>query len=387
MLKLDLYTLDVVTIANLLATSAVMFLIWTLNKRVSGIRRCAISSLLLCAGFAAIPLRVYIPGKAVILFPNLIIFAGALLLLDGIRTFRGFRRETGWFVMLSAAFTACFCYWLFVDDKMNIRVAVGSLFWAAGAFWCAWSMAVEVPREDRKVYWSTALIFAVEGAGLLVRSVSGASSQPDNLGFLHVHLETINFFTLNLATVGSAFGMSMATILKLQREAERLALYDVLTNLPNRRMFEERLEEAERRVSGSARNIALIYCDIDDFKAINDTVGHEGGDKALQVVSEHLRGAVHDGISLARVGGDEFVMLIEDAPSRHEINALVRTLTSTVERRIEFEGRSVALKISCGVAMYPDDVGSVSDLMRLADAGMYMMKQHGRAPAAVRAAS
>lgn len=385
--KLDLYTLDVVTIANLLATSAVMFLIWTLNKRVSGIRRCATSSLLLCIGFMAIPARMYIPGKAVILFPNLIIFAGALLLLDGIRSFRGFRRETGWFALLAVAFTSCFCYWLFVEDKMNIRVAVGSLFWAAGAFWCAWSMAVEVPPEDRRVYLSTALIFAIEGAGLLVRSVTGASSQPDNLGFLHVRLETINFFTLNLATIGSAFGLSMATILKLQREAERLAFYDVLTNLPNRRMFEERLEEAERRVSDSARNIGLIYCDIDDFKAINDTLGHEGGDKALRVVSEHLSGAVRDGISLARVGGDEFVMLIEDAPSRTEINALVRKLTSTVEGRVEFEGRSVALKISCGVAMYPDDVGSVSDLMRLADAGMYMMKQHGRVPAAVRAAS
>ena len=378
MLKLDLFTLDVVTIINLLATGAAMFLIWSLNKRVKGLRRAATGCLLLGIGFGSIPLRLFISGKAVILLPNLISFAGSILILDGIGRFRGFPRRTGWLALLSAGFMSCMAYWLFVDDKMNARVMAGSLFWAIVALWCGYSMAAQVPLRDRRVYWPSALIFAVEGIGLLVRAVSALSSQPDSLGFMRDRMETIGLFTLNLSTIGCAFGLSMATILKLQREAERLAFYDVVTSLPNRRMFEERLEQAERRALQDGRHIALIYCDIDGFKGINDSLGHEGGDKALRIVSERLRKSVSEDVCLARVGGDEFVLLIEGPRTRDQINALTARLLSAVEGSIEFQGRTAPLRISCGVALYPDDVGSVSDLMRLADAGMYMMKQHGR---------
>jgi len=378
LLKLDLYTLDVVTIINLLATSAAMFLIWSLNRRVDGLRRSAIGFVLLGVGFATIPLRIYFSGKAVILMPNLIGYAGAVFILDGIRTFRGFRRETGLILLWSVTFMACMCYWLFIEDKMNARVAAGSLFWAVVVLWCAYSMAVQVPPRDRRVYWPSALIFAVEGVALLIRAVTGLSDQPDSLGFMRSIMETVSLFTLNLCTIGCAFGLSMATNLKLQRDTERLAFHDSLTDLPNRRLFEERLEEAERRAFDEGTPIALIYCDVDDFKGINDTLGHEGGDMALRMVGDRLRRAVSEDVCLARLGGDEFVLLVENARSRDQINALIERLRLVVESSIEFGGRTATVRISCGAAIYPDDVGSVSDLIRLADAGMYMMKQHGR---------
>lgn len=146
-------------------------------------------------------------------------------------------------------------YWLFVDDKMNARVTAGSLFWGIVAFWCAYSMAAQVPLRDRRVYWPSALIFFVESVGRLVRAVSALSNQPDSFGFMRGRMETIGLFTLNLSTIGG------------------------VTNPPNRRMCEERLEQAERRALEDGRHLALIYCDVDGFKSINDRLGHEGGDK------------------------------------------------------------------------------------------------------------
>jgi diguanylate cyclase (GGDEF)-like protein len=378
LLKLDLLTLDVVTIVNLLATAVAIFVIWSLNKRVTGLRRSALGFLLLAIGFVTIPLRMYVPGKVMILLPNLITFAGTLFILDGIGAFRGFQRKTGWFSLLSLVYTGWLCYWLFIDDRMNFRVAAGSLFLAVIIFWCGCAMAVDVPSRDRPVYWPSAFVFMVEGIALLFRGVSGFANRPDGSGFMPGTAETIGLFTLNLSAVGYAFGLSMATNLKLQRETERLAFHDMLTDLPNRRLFEERLETAASRAKADDLSIALIYCDIDDFKGINDTLGHEGGDKALRVVSEALRHAVSEDVCLARVGGDEFVLLIENARARDEIHALMERLRMAVDGAIEFGGRKASLRISCGVALYPDDVGSVSDLIRLADAGMYMMKQHGR---------
>ena len=384
-IKLDAPTLDFVTIANLLTMSVAMYLIWTLNKRERGILHCAMGGLVLCVGFAAVPLRSLIPGKLTILLPNLLIFAGAMFVLDGVRSFRRFHRETGIYVLISVSFTSSLCYWLFIDDNIGLRIVVVSLFWGGGTLWCAYSMAVGVAPRDRSVYWTTAAVFGIDGAALLLRAASAFSGHVDSNGFNQGLVGLLNFVTLNLGITGCAFGLSMATNLKLRRESETLAFEDSLTGLPNRRFFEDRLEQAERRAFETGHHIALIYCDLDDFKGINDTLGHEGGDKALRMVSQRLRRAISDDICLARVGGDEFVLLVEDMRSRDDINALIERLRRTVEGGIEFHGHSAELKISCGLAVYPDDVGSVSDLMRLADAGMYMMKQHGRFSPAERA--
>ena len=124
--------------------------------------------------------------------------------------------------------------------------------------------------------------------------------------------------------------------------------------------------------------LALIYCDLDDFKNVNDRLGHEAGDKVLRVVADRLRRLVHEDACLARVGGDEFIVLIENAATREELHQLVEKMSRSVEDLIHMDGESVSPAISCGLAVYPDDVGSASDLVRLADAAMYAMKQHGR---------
>jgi diguanylate cyclase (GGDEF)-like protein len=151
--------------------------------------------------------------------------------------------------------------------------------------------------------------------------------------------------------------------------------------LPNRRFFEERLEESERRAVANAHRLALIFCDLDHFKKINDTFGHEDGDNALRLVASRMSEVVRDADCLARVGGDEFIVLLENAPPRDQVNALVQRLRQRVEGSVGPPGRAIPLQISCGVAMFPEDVASATDLIRLADGAMYLQKQQGRAVA------
>jgi diguanylate cyclase (GGDEF)-like protein len=377
--QLDLFTLDVVTILVMVLAGILLLVVSSLNRRVDGIRRCAAAVFLATAGLALAPIRQLFPGKLMILASDLPFFTGAVLLVDGVRAFRGFRRNSVVLILAFALYIASLSYWLFINDNMNSRTAVVSLFAAAPFFVGAYAMAVDVPRRDRTVYWTTSIGFGIQGVSLLARFGEAMFGRPWGNVMESRPIDFINLGTLNLCTIGCAFGLSLATNLKLQRATEKLAHYDALTGLPNRRFFEERLERAERKAFETGQSLALIYCDLDDFKGINDKLGHEGGDKALRMVGERLRRVVNeDDVSLARVGGDEFLILIENAHSRDQIHALIDELRRAVEGQVEYMGHSAQLKISCGLAIYPEDVGSVSDLIRLADAGMYVMKQHGR---------
>jgi diguanylate cyclase (GGDEF)-like protein len=373
---LDLYTLIAVSAVNLTLAGAAMLLVAALNTGSQGILRCAVACGLFVSAFAFLPLRLATPGSLGILLTNIPLFAGGLFLVDGITAFRERKRPVWLYLTLAAIYLPAFNWFLFVVDDYTARVVVHSVFLGAVALLAAWAMGSEVPEQDRAVYWSTAAGFALYGLVTLAR---GYAAVVHPVAFMQLSpVDMAGFVSLNLATLGCAFGLSMATSLKLQRRTERLALYDPLTNLPNRRFFEEKLEQAARSSRTTGRAIGLIYCDLDNFKSINDTFGHEAGDRALRIVARRLREMVREDICLARIGGDEFVLLIENMLSREVVHAIIRRLRRGVAGEIELAGKLIRLDISCGMAVYPEDVGNVSDLLRLADAGMYMMKQHGR---------
>jgi diguanylate cyclase (GGDEF)-like protein len=374
----DIFTLEIFTTLNMLLAGTAMFLVWTVNRHTSGVRRCAFACLIFLIGFATFPARLVIPGKPSILIPNYLIFAGMLVLLDGVRAFRGLRRPRGWYVAGSAVYAFLLFFWTYMRDDINARTIVEMVAVVVVAWSLIAAMITNVAEKDRYIYWATAAGMGLHGLAAFIKGCD-AIWGPTILFWSPRPVDILFSATLNVCIIGCAFGLSMAINLKLQRETEVLARYDPLTQLPNRRHFEEILERFEQRAFEAGERLALVYCDLDDFKGINDMLGHEGGDMALRLVGERLRKVVDKNVCLARVGGDEFLLLIEKVSSREKVHGLIKRLASAVEGPIEFEGQTVMLKISCGLAIYPDDVGSVSDLIRLADAAMYMVKQHGRA--------
>jgi len=241
------------------------------------------------------------------------------------------------------------------------------------------SMLRRVPARDRPTTWPTGLIFAFIAAPLSVRAytyLSGSSSA----ALSPVPVELVWTICANIAFVVCAFSMLLASNAKLRHEAEDLALFDPLTNLPNRRFFQDRLLKAEQKARATNRRFGVIYLDMDDFKLVNDTLGHEAGDLMLRNISTAMAGTIGPGDCLARVGGDEFVVLVEDIEERSELAELAVRLNTAVSRAPLSGNLAAHARASCGVALFPDDGISAHDVLREADFEMFQSKRRNRVP-------
>ncbi len=158
----------------------------------------------------------------------------------------------------------------------------------------------------------------------------------------------------------------------LQREIEHLAFHDALTGLANRRLFLDRLELALKRRPTTDVTTAVLYLDLDEFKGINDTLGHSVGDELLRVTSTRLSASVRASDTVARLGGDEFSILLEQVD--YETTLRVAELVGAeVRRPMQLEGTTLTIEASVGFALAEPD-STADDLMRNADAAMYVMK-------------
>jgi diguanylate cyclase (GGDEF)-like protein len=164
------------------------------------------------------------------------------------------------------------------------------------------------------------------------------------------------------------------------RESEarmgHLAHHDMLTGLPNRTLFEDRLTQTLARAERNGTPFALLYLDLDDFKPINDTHGHEAGDEVLRQVAQRLAGVPRKSDTVARLGGDEFAILLEGLEDASANAALIADkCRDAVVAPILFSGRSVTVGLSIGVARYPEDGRGMRELFRHADQAMYCLKK------------
>lgn len=169
----------------------------------------------------------------------------------------------------------------------------------------------------------------------------------------------------------------ISSLREARRRLEFQASHDPLTGLPNRALLNDRMAGAINRSQRHKQRVAVIFIDLDNFKDINDTLGHDRGDTVLREAARRLRSAMRDQDTVARLGGDEFVLLLEEVRDG-EIELLVERCRSALNEPIPLDDRSYSLTASIGVAVYPEDGDEVSDLLRSADAAMYRSKQAGR---------
>ncbi len=193
---------------------------------------------------------------------------------------------------------------------------------------------------------------------------------------------------LTLLLAAGAVLASRRTLARLQRAetqqraAEQrlveLAQYDALTGLPNRALFHDRLAQAIARAHRSERRIALLFLDLDRFKEINDSLGHEAGDRVLQEAGARLRRHLREGDSVARLGGDEFTVILEDVESTEQVHEVAKKLLRAFAEPMAFAGRDLFVTLSIGIALYPRDGDDADSLLKHADTAMYEAKSEGR---------
>jgi diguanylate cyclase (GGDEF)-like protein len=165
---------------------------------------------------------------------------------------------------------------------------------------------------------------------------------------------------------------------RMQEDMKRKAMHDQLTGLPNRAMFMESLERAVRKAKRRQGRSSVLFIDLDHFKQVNDTMGHAAGDRLLQAVAERLASAVRQSDLVARLAGDEFVVLIEDHKGPEEVMIVAQKVVGFLQRPVLLEWREVNISGSVGIASYPEDGDDVESLVKNADAAMYQAKERGR---------
>lgn len=167
-----------------------------------------------------------------------------------------------------------------------------------------------------------------------------------------------------------------------RKKAEALiqyqALYDELTDLPNRRLFEDRLKQVVKRSKRSGQKFALFYMDLDFFKQANDQFGHALGDDLLQAVAKRLKETVRESDTVARIGGDEFAALLINIQSLKDVEAIAHKINTSIGRLFVIDGQEVQIGISIGVSIYPDHGKHVDALTEAADTAMYKVKETER---------
>lgn len=162
------------------------------------------------------------------------------------------------------------------------------------------------------------------------------------------------------------------------RQLHHLAHHDPLTQLPNRRQLSARLTEALSRASATRRKLGLLFVDVDNFKSVNDTLGHDFGDRVLQGIADRLREAIGERGLLARLGGDEFTILMEEVDSLDEVEAQASAIVATLQQPLTIDGRLLATSASVGASLYPDHADNAEQLLRAADVALFRAKELGR---------
>jgi len=165
---------------------------------------------------------------------------------------------------------------------------------------------------------------------------------------------------------------------RIQLKLTHLAFYDSLTGLPNRSLFKERLDQAILRTVRKSTCGALMLIDLDGFKEINDTFGHDMGDKLLVEVSSRIKSCVRESDSVARLGGDEFTIILEEVTDTHVTGVIADKLINTLGEPITIDNKLLPVTASVGITIFPEHSSSPVNLLKYADIAMYRAKDAGK---------
>ncbi len=165
---------------------------------------------------------------------------------------------------------------------------------------------------------------------------------------------------------------------KNDEKLKQLATTDILTGLPNRSLFNDRLEHALYKANRSGTRVAVLFMDLDNFKHVNDSLGHSAGDLLLCEIAQRLKKSVREGDTIARLGGDEFTVILEEIRSAQNVAKVAEKILAATASSYDLEGTVVSISPSIGISLYPADGRDVDTLLKNADAAMYHAKRSGK---------
>jgi diguanylate cyclase (GGDEF)-like protein len=252
-------------------------------------------------------------------------------------------------------------------------LAVTGIAAIAVALLVSLALAVSITRSVKRL---TAATRRLAAGNRDARAPRGGSAEIDELA------ESFNTMADQIAVAEAELRAHQAElerhVAERTRQLHHLAHHDPLTQLPNRRQLASRLAGALQRADAAGKKLALLFVDLDNFKSINDTLGHNFGDRVLQLVAERLRTAAGPRALLARLGGDEFTVLIEDVKSHEDIAERANSIVASLQQPLTINGRALSTTASVGGSLFPDHAADADALLRAADVALFRAKELGR---------
>jgi diguanylate cyclase (GGDEF)-like protein/PAS domain S-box-containing protein len=243
----------------------------------------------------------------------------------------------------------------------------------------------EMRRRDGSLFWCRMSAKAIDprrpqdGTIWIMEDITQEHAQRAALARAHEELERrVAERTAELSAANARLQAEIAERQQVEERVRHMAHHDALTGLPNRNLLQDRLNQALAQALRNGQRVAVMFLDLDRFKVINDSLGHEVGDELLKAVAQRLRGAVRAGDTVARLGGDEFVVVLPDTADTAAAARVAEKIIAAFAPPVMLGEQQLAITTSIGIATYPEDGVEAHGLMKAADAAMYLAKRDGR---------
>jgi diguanylate cyclase (GGDEF)-like protein len=284
------------------------------------------------------------------------------------------------------------------DPALFIASIIIAIAASMAALWIAFQLRHKQPGTAILARVGSALLMGFAISGMHYTGMAAAEFAPDSIclaaasgGSLNkqmlavlIGVATVSILGITLAI--SAFDSQLAaraakhaeSLQAANEQLRNIALYDSLTGLPNRLLFDDRMEQAMVRSGRSGRPCALMFVDLDRFKPVNDTFGHHVGDELLKAAAGRLVNCVRKEDTVARAGGDEFIVVVSELTKREDAALIGGKILEQLSRPFSVERHELEISCSIGISVFPEDGKTLLELLNNADVAMYHAKKAGR---------
>jgi diguanylate cyclase (GGDEF)-like protein len=377
-MELDNRTLLLVVTFSTAVQTAAMFYVWRMQLRERSVALLTLGFALITIGTAFIASRPMLHPILTIVVGNSAVICGQALCALAICDFAGRPISASYPVWLTAFTAAILAIFTFASPNIGIRIIVLSILIPLSLLPGILALFSAAPGPLRRTYWPVGIVMVFHSFFAFARSAATAiGGTPAD--FFTSNIITAAWFLESFAAVNLvALGLILMISQRLQLELDRQASYDGLTGALNRRAFERVSDGEWSRAVRHDLPLSVLVLDLDRFKQLNDTHGHDAGDIWLKAFAELCRGLLRREDLLCRYGGEEFIALLPQTPLQAAMQVGDRIRRSVEGMRIAHNGKDIAVTVSIGVATWNETITDLKSMIAAADRALYRAKAAGR---------
>ncbi|MFH1034674.1 MAG: GGDEF domain-containing protein [Pseudomonadota bacterium] len=384
-LVLDIRTLSVVLSVTTIVP-VVFMLYFKFSRQVyKGFGHWSLGGVALALGGLLLPLRGWLPDFVTVVLANTMLVAGASVFHQGTRQFLELPPKPWLNYFLPPLAMVSFAYFLYLAPNVLARIIIMSI--CQGLIWgsCAWDLTSHSKAEIKTTTRLAAVIFALVALSQLLRLTATILRPGSQDLFQEDAYQSLYFLVVVALAMSIIFSLWLMTFqrleaqyLRAQDDLRRLALKDHLTSTYNYMHFRQLARRELNLARRHDRPLGLLFLDLDHFKSVNDTWGHEAGDLALKAVAAVLSSRIRRTDILGRVGGEEFALVLPETDLRQSLRLAEDLRRGIASSPVDYDSRQIELTVSIGVTARLAEDGDLETMLRRADQAMYRAKQQGR---------